>query len=146
MRWCEGKLKVKIAHFLLPSASQKRAYLSSRMSSLQERKVSKSGRITIHFITLRNSPCSIFTATTVVDFKLFFFSEGISMVPLYTFPKAPWPSSFERVTSAFFTSQVSYGSFRFCNSLLSFSLQNKYSRFKKCFNVFSWSIRLAAAC
>ena len=29
---CEGKLKVKIAHFQLTSASQKRAYLSSLLS------------------------------------------------------------------------------------------------------------------
>ena len=32
MRWCEGKLKVKIAHFRLPSASQKRACLSSLLT------------------------------------------------------------------------------------------------------------------
>ena len=34
---CEGKLKVKIAHFRLASASQKRACLSSLMASASRR-------------------------------------------------------------------------------------------------------------
>ena len=37
MWWCEGKLKVKIAHFRLPSTSQKRACLSSLVKHIRIR-------------------------------------------------------------------------------------------------------------
>ena len=47
---CEGKLKVKIAYFRLPSASQKRAYLSSPI----RRQKHKSQRARMHVQTLAN--------------------------------------------------------------------------------------------
>ena len=98
------------------------------VSSLQGRKnnLSQSGWIKIHSITLCNLLCSTFTATTAVDFKLSFFDKDPFMVPLYTFPKAPWPSSSDIVTSSLFTSQASYASFCFCSWLLLFLLQHQF--------------------
>ena len=40
---CEDKLKVKVAHFRLPSASQKRACLSSLIGSLSNDDVKENG-------------------------------------------------------------------------------------------------------
>ena len=52
-------------------------------------------------------PRSIFTATVVVEFASFFNEERF-MIPLYTFPNAPRPSSSYIVTSSLFTSHLSF--------------------------------------
>ena len=57
MQLCEGKLKVKIAHFWLPSASQKRDCLSSLLflRDSTEEKHRTTTQITATIIDIRHS-------------------------------------------------------------------------------------------
>lgn len=52
MRWCENKFKVKIAHFPLPSASHKRACLSTLEETDNWDFAISLGLSTFHFIFL----------------------------------------------------------------------------------------------